>query len=41
MVEHDGSKVLLVENELAVNLEGITLDVEDSPEGCKLVIKQS
>ncbi|HIE16765.1 MAG TPA: hypothetical protein EYP71_01030 [Dehalococcoidia bacterium] len=38
VVEHEGSKVLLVQEELAVMLLGITLDVEDAPEGPRLII---
>lgn len=38
VVEHEGSKVLLVETGLAVSLEGLILDVEDTAEGPKLVI---
>ncbi len=38
VVEHEDSKVLLVEKELADTLEGITIDVEDTPQGAKLVI---
>jgi Fe-S cluster assembly iron-binding protein IscA len=38
VVEHDGSKVLLVKEELANKLESLTLDVEDAPEGARLVI---
>ena len=38
VVEHEGSKVLIVENGLATSLKGITLDVEDTTEGAKLVI---
>ena len=41
VVEHEGSKVLLVEQELADQLEGITLDVEDTPEGPKLAMFKS
>ena len=37
-VEHEDSKVLLVEKDLADTLQGITIDVEDTPEGAKLVI---
>ena len=40
VVEHEGSKVLMVEQELADRLQGISLDVEDTPEGAKLVISQ-
>ena len=38
VVEHDGSKVLLVEEGLVASLEGVTLDVEDTPEGPKLTL---
>lgn len=38
VVKHKGSKVLLVEQELATRLEGLTLDVEDTPEGLQLTI---
>ena len=38
VVEHQGSKVLLVASELAPVVEGITLDVQDTPEGPKLVM---
>jgi len=38
VVEHEDSKVLLVEKELADTLQGITIDVEDTPEGTRLVI---
>jgi len=37
VVEYDGSKVLLVENGLVDGLEGLTLDVADTPDGVKLV----
>ena len=37
-VEHEDSKVLLVEKDLADTLQGITIDVEDTPEGARLVI---
>ena len=37
-IEHEGSKVLLVEKNLADTLQGITIDVEDTPQGAKLVI---
>ncbi len=37
-VEHEDSKVLLVEKDLADTLQGITIDVEDTPEGAKLVV---
>jgi len=38
VLEYEGSKLLLVERELADSLEGIALDVEDSNEGSRLVI---
>ena len=38
VVEHEGSKVLLVAGGLATELEGVTLDVQDTPEGSKLTI---
>ncbi len=37
-IEHEDSKVLLVEGSLADRLQGITIDVEDTPEGAKLVV---
>jgi Fe-S cluster assembly iron-binding protein IscA len=42
VVKHKGSKVLLVENELANTLEGQTLDFTDTAEGREFVfIKES
>ena len=41
VVEHDGSKVLIVEKELADSLIEVSLDVEDTPEGPKLVIAKN
>ena len=38
VVEHQGSKVLLIEKELATRLEGTTLDVEDTPDGPELAV---
>ena len=38
VVEHEGAKVLLVAPELAPVVEGVTLDVQDTPEGTKLVV---
>lgn len=38
IVEHKGSKVLLIGAELASMLEKVTLDVEDTDEGSKLVM---
>lgn len=36
VVKYEGSKVLLVEKGLADSLKGITLDVEDTPDGPRL-----
>ena len=41
VVEFEGSKVLMVEKNLAANLTGVTLDVEDTEEGAKLVLIDS
>jgi len=38
VVEYEGIKVLIVEPALATNLKGITLDVDDTPNGAELVI---
>ena len=38
LVKYDGSTVLIIERGLVANLKGVTLDVEDSLEGSKLVI---
>ena len=38
VVEHEGSKVLLVGTELTEFLEGVTIDCQDSPEGPRLVM---
>jgi Fe-S cluster assembly iron-binding protein IscA len=38
VIEYEGSKVLLVEQALAASLEGVTLDVQDTAEGRKLVV---
>ena len=40
VVEHKGSKVLLVDEGLAARFEGTTLDVEDTPRGPMLVLFQ-
>jgi len=41
VVEHEDSKVLLVEKDLADTLQGSTIDVEDTPDGAKLGISRS
>ena len=38
LVKYNGSTILVVEQGLVANLKGVTLDVEDSVEGSKLVI---
>ena len=40
IVEYQGIKVLIVEPELAANIKGITLDVDNTPQGAKLVIDE-
>ena len=37
-IEHEDSKVLLVEENLIDALQGVTIDVEDTSEGARLVI---
>jgi Fe-S cluster assembly iron-binding protein IscA len=41
VVEFEGSKVLMVEKDLASSLTGVTLDVEDTEEDAKLVLIDS
>lgn len=38
VMEHEGSKVLVVADNLAKSLKGVTIDVEDTPQGRQLVI---
>lgn len=38
VVEFEGSKVLMIENKLADRFTGITLDVEETTEGGKLIL---
>ena len=38
VVEYEGSGLLLVEHELAVSLKGVTIDVDDTPDGTQIVI---
>ena len=40
VVEYEGAKALLVAPELASVVEGVTLDVQDTPEGPKLVMSK-
>ncbi|MFC1977875.1 hypothetical protein ACFLWS_06410 [Chloroflexota bacterium] len=39
-VEYQGMKVLIVEAGLATSLKGITLDVDDTPDGVELVLSE-
>ncbi len=38
VLEHEGSKLLIIERNLAAGLEGITIDVDETPEGHRLVM---
>lgn len=38
VVEHEGAKVLLVASELAPAVDGVTLDIQDTADGPKLVV---
>ncbi|MBI4609497.1 MAG: hypothetical protein HY726_10860 [Candidatus Rokubacteria bacterium] len=38
VVEHEGVKVLLIDEELSAHLESVTIDCREMPEGPKLVI---
>ncbi len=40
VIEYEGTKVLIVEPELATNLKGVTLDVDDTPDGVELVLSE-
>ena len=37
-MEHEGSQLLLIERNLSASLEGVTIDVEETTEGGRLVI---
>ncbi|MFC2020858.1 HesB/IscA family protein [Chloroflexota bacterium] len=41
IVEYQGVKVLNVDRILANSIEGITIDVDDTPEGAELVIDEA
>jgi len=41
ILEYEGSKLLVVERDLAASLNGIVLDVDDTPVGPQLVIDQA
>jgi len=38
VLEHEGSKLLIIEQNLADSLEGVTIDVDETPEGNRLVL---
>ena len=38
VLEHEGSKLLIIEPNLAATLEGITIDVDETPDGLALVM---
>ena len=38
VLEHEGCKLLIIEQNLATSLEGVTIDIEETPEGNRLVI---
>jgi len=40
IIEYEGTRVLIVESDLATKLKGITLDIDDSPAGAELVISE-
>ena len=40
IVEHEGTKVFAIESGLAGHLNGVTLDVQETPEGPVLMLKQ-
>ena len=40
VVEHEGSKVLLVDDEVSGALEGLTIDCEETPQGPRLVLSK-
>lgn len=38
IIEHDGAALLLVDERLAANINQVTLDVDDGPNGAEIVI---
>ncbi len=38
ILEHEGSKLLIIEQNLAASLEGIAIDIDETSEGNKLVM---
>ncbi|RPJ64012.1 MAG: hypothetical protein EHM12_00825 [Dehalococcoidia bacterium] len=41
VVEYEGTKLMVIDEHLASHLEGISLEVEDTPEGPSLMLTQS
>jgi Fe-S cluster assembly iron-binding protein IscA len=41
VIEYEGSRVLVIEDHFASHLEGISLEVEETPEGPALTLRQS
>lgn len=39
-VEYGGTKVLVIEPELANNIQEVTIDVDDTPDGPELVVSE-
>lgn len=39
-VEHEGVKLLIIEEKLSDLLQGLTIDTQETPEGVKLVVNQ-
>ena len=40
VIEYQGNKIMLIEPELANNLKGIILDVDNTPQGAVLVLSE-
>ncbi|MBN1375785.1 MAG: hypothetical protein JXA01_06495 [Dehalococcoidia bacterium] len=41
VLEYEGTKLMVIEDQLAVHLEGISLEVENTPEGPSLMLTQT
>lgn len=41
VVEYEGANIMVIEDHLASHLEGISLEVEDTPEGPSLLLTQA
>lgn len=40
VIEYEGTKVLVIESELVNTLQGVTIDVDDTPDGPELVVTE-